>query len=310
MGHKTEWSRTIGRPALRHVGQPRAGTGSTSSERAGATGTAPMDRALPGRVRTGQAERLGRACHRRSSAESPRPDVRERVSPDLSSRPGRPSILRARASAPGGQEDGRARRSDDAGRTLSVSRRWSVSNRTTLSRALQACSIADRAGPPGTASLGRNRSGPRPWRAMEGGRSQPIRGAARANGMAAVWGDLVSWDGPGTATAVEARPPPPPGLDQLDERCLLSTGAGTALAHHAVAHHASPRCTLGTCPRSGPSAHGARDRARRSDSRTGRLDAAGPRAPAGTIATGHRRPSTRSSAPRRPGRPTTSTARA
>jgi subtilisin family serine protease len=28
-----------------------------------------------------------------------------------------------------------------------------------------------------------------------------------------------------------------PGMDSLDERCLLSTGAGTALAHHAVPQH-------------------------------------------------------------------------
>ena len=90
---------------------------------------------------------------------------------------------------------------------------------------------------------GPNRVGRRSRHAREGERSQPIRGAALANGMAAVWGDrFMGWTW--NQSRRQGRRRQRPMLELLDDRCLLSASAGIKLADHAVSHAVDRRHAL------------------------------------------------------------------
>ena len=151
MGHKTEWSRTIGGPALRRPSQPRGASGSTRRRT--------RARPEPRRWTSPSRERSARARPNDSAepaqevvAESPRPDAGRGCPQTFRPAPDGRRFSALGSSGPGARRDGRARRSDATGaHASSVSRRGPFTNRTTLSHALRACSIADRAGPPGTA---------------------------------------------------------------------------------------------------------------------------------------------------------------
>ncbi len=97
---------------------------------------------------------------------------------------------------------------------------------------------------------GPNRVGRR-WRhAKEGERSQPIRGAALANGMAAVWGDrFMGWTW--NQGRRQGRRRQRPMLELLDDRCLLSASAGINLADHVVSHAVDRRPALVRHPNAG-----------------------------------------------------------
>ena len=92
---------------------------------------------------------------------------------------------------------------------------------------------------------GPNRVGRRSRHAREGERSQPIRGAALANGMAAVWGDrFMGWTWTWNQSRRQTRRRHRPMLEHLDDRCLLSTSAGIKLADHVVSHAVDRRHAL------------------------------------------------------------------